>query len=251
MVDHAWVWVGVAAPGFEMWETTVEFWQGTHNVEVNLQAGQVVSGRVDVARELRNGLTATLLPVRRVSNELFGDKVSTRQSMMRQNVTLDQGQRFEFSHVRPGDYVLAVHGPEVSPVSQNVTVGSEPCIVKPMRLGPRGIVMGVIKDSREDDGVWAFADGSIRFSDSAERHDENDFPHLRSLSFRTDEQGRFRVPRVPVGRVTVELRYHMTADIIGRHQKEAVVRGREISEVIFEDVSPPNKPAPQGGVILR
>ena len=90
----------------------------------------------------------------------------------------------------------------------------------------------------EKRGLWAFAEGNISFQDTGGRSNKNDFRHLESIPFKADERGRFHVDGVPVGLVSVNIPYHITADIIGSHTRTAKVVEGKTSEVRFFDTSP-------------
>jgi hypothetical protein len=239
-------WVGVKAPGFAFWDTTLDAWQGTHSITARLQPGVAVHGVVH-ATSGPGKVSVQLLPCR-VDKELHGNGRSRRQELGSLETSLDDRGAFRFEHVAPGQYVLAIFGPGITPTSTSVAVAGSDLDAGAFCVQGRGSVCGLAYQDRticEGDKCrldpnrrpWAFAEGYISFTGAAGRSHADEFEHLKPIQFTTDERGRFRVDGVPAGTVSVEFNYSITADVIGAHARITKVLPGKTTEVRFFDTS--------------
>jgi len=245
--DEGKVWIGVKTPGFALWETTVDIWQGTTSIIADLRPGVAVMGTIKGREDHQGSISAELLPCRVYEGELTSD-TSQRQELGRMKTPVNSSGAFRFDHTGPGTYLLAISGPTISPIRSVITVSDSDTDVGNFSPRGRGSVCGVVYEAKmicegdkcwldENRGVWAFADGYISFQDSSGRSNSDDFQHLKPISFKTDENGRFHVNGVPAGMVSVGFSYHITADIISAHTRNANVLEGKTTEVRFFDTS--------------
>jgi hypothetical protein len=165
------VWVAVKAPGFATWESTIDTWKGTRPLTVHLRRGVSLSGSVSSSTAEFGAISAKLLPMR-IQEEKFTSETSQRQELGRREVTAERGGTFRFDHLAPGRYVLAISGPEISPVSTGVFVQDCDVDVGILSVSGRGSISGVAYEPEmicengkcrlnPNRGVWAFAGGQI------------------------------------------------------------------------------------------
>lgn len=241
------VWIGVKAPGFAPWATTIDTWQGTESITARLKPGVAVHGSIKNPKGPTGNIYAKLLPCR-IHKEEGTRKTSQRQELGRMETAIDRSGAFRFNHVGPGTYLLAISGPAISPIGTGIAVSNSDLDVGSFRASGRGSVRGVVYQARricdgekchldEKRSVWAFADGSISFTDTSGRSNDEEFKHLKPIPFKTDENGRFRVDGVPVGMVSVDFDYNATSDIIGTHSRTAKVLEGKTTEVRFFNTS--------------
>ena len=115
------VWIGIAAPGFAFWETTIDTWEGTHRLTAQLTKGVAVQGSVNDRINHPEKITANLLPCR-IHEEESSSETSHRQEMGRFEAAIDSQGVFHFEHVAAGQYILAIAGPAISPISTSINV---------------------------------------------------------------------------------------------------------------------------------
>jgi hypothetical protein len=241
------VWIGVRAPEFAPWETTVDVWEGAKSVVARLAPGVAVHGAIDASKARQGTIYATLLPCR-IHKEQYSDETSQRQEFGRRRTPVGEDGTFRFQHVGPGQYLLAIAGPAIAPISTGVLVADAD--LDAGRFSPQGTgsIEGLIYKDQvictdgicrldEKRGLWAFAEGEISFQDAAGRSNAHESPHLRPIPFKADEKGRFRVDGIPAGMVSVNIPYHATADIINAHSRTAMVLEGKTTEVRFFDTS--------------
>ncbi len=229
------VWIGVRAPGFALWETTVDIWENSKSVTAHLKPGVVVRGLVEQRRK-KGDITVQLLP-RRIHKVRFTRETSQRQQFGRMETTIDEGGSFRFHHVTSGQYILTMSGSAISPFSTGIAVSDTSLDVGKFSTQGRGSVHGVVYEPDGSGKVWAFADGEIYFTDNLGNSNQYAFGHLEPLPFKTDEKGQFHVESVPVGTVSLNIPYHISADIIGAYSRFATVVEEKATEVRFFDKS--------------
>ena len=241
------VWIGVKGAGFAFWDTTIVIGDLSRSVTARLTPGMTVRGSITNPKGCAGNISAMLLPVR-IHKKDYTRETSYRQELGRMETVVDAGREFRFAHVGPGQYVLAIAGPAISPISTTIIVSRSDLDAGTFSLRGRGSVAGVIYQDKmicegdkcrldEKRGLWAFAEGHISFYDTAGRSNDEDFQHLKPIPFKADEHGRFHVDGVPVGEVSVEIPYMITADIIGAHVRKALVLVGKRTDVRFFDTS--------------
>jgi hypothetical protein len=159
-------------------------------------------------------------------------------------VTADGKGVFRFEHVKEGAYTLIVRAEGSSPRKVSLTVPGSGSDVGDIVLEGCGTIAGRVYMpawSVAADGaagkVWAFAEGEVSYEGAAEVDGDldDDTVHLKPISFKADENGRFRVEGVPVGLVWMSIPYHLSSDVIDAHVRLAqIVEGRN-TEVRFFD----------------
>jgi hypothetical protein len=202
------VWIGVRAPRFAFWETTVEIWEGSKLVQAMLKRGRTVAGTVKGDKYWLMDTSVELLPDKLFNEENSKSQPSQRQLMMRTIKTVDQDGKFTFKDVAAGTYTLTVHGPSISPMSTTISVADSDVVAEEIILHGLGNVKGIAFEPWAADITsrpWAFKEGYIYFADNQGLTNYEVFPHLTPIRFVTDEQGRFHVEGVPTG--TVEVRF--------------------------------------------
>ena len=245
--DEGKVWIGVKAPGFAVWETTVNIWQGTKTITARLKPGVAVHGTIKNPKDRSSDISATLLPCR-LHQESLTRETSQRQELGRMKTVIDRSGNFRFNDVGPGKYLLAISGPTISPIGTSIAVANSDLDLGSYATQGRGSVCGVVYEARmiceggrcwlnPKRGVWAFADGEISFQDGSGNSNSEEFDHLKPIFFKTDENGRFRVDDVPIGMVSVNFPFPVTADIIDAHSRNATVLEGKATEVRFFDTS--------------
>jgi hypothetical protein len=242
--DDGRVWIGVKAPGYAPWESTIDIDRQSSGIVANLKVGVCVRGSIR-AYDGRRVIAATLLPRPLEKDRLTGD-TSQRQELGRAEVSVDARGMFRFDHVAPGAYVLAVAGPTISPIGREIQVTEADVNVGSLAVSGRGSLVGIVYDHDHKGRPWAFAECNVTFSDgldAALRFGEHQFKHLAPIEFKTDEQGRFHLDNVPVGEVAVNIPYWATADILDAYTKIATVREGQVTEVSFFD-TPEKKRSP-------
>ena len=240
------VWVGVYGDDFAAWDTVVDISDLARPITARLSPGGTVRGSIVRAKGGTDGISAALLPVR--TREDHSDEASYRQELGRMKAAVDARGKFQLEHVGRGQYVLAISGPAISPMSTTIAVAGSGIDAGSFSPRGRGSVEGVIYQAKmicegdkcrldEKRGPWAFAEGHATFEDSAGRSNEHEFEHLKPIPFKADENGRFHVDGVPVGNVSVEIPYNATADIVGAHVRKARVLEGKTAGVRFFDPS--------------
>ncbi len=241
------VWIGVKAAGYAFWESTVAVEDLRQPVTARLVPGVTVRGSLAGPKRPSEKITAMLLPVR-IHDEDFTRETSYRQELGRMAADVADGGEFHFEHIGPGNYVLGISGPTISPISTTILVTNSDLDAGSLAPRGRGSIAGIIYQDKmicegdkcrldEKRGPWPFAEGHISFQDSAGRSNDEDFRHLEPIQFKADESGRFRVDGVPVGMVSVEIPYQITADVIGAHVRRAQIAEGKTTDVRFFDTS--------------
>jgi hypothetical protein len=138
---------------------------------------------------------------------------------------------FRLRHLRPGRYRLYVHGRGVTPDIRAATVPEAGADVGQIRLKGTGRIVGRLG---RPEGIRdpAFVEGEIEIARLALPWSAGGAGRY-VVRFVTDEDGRFDVGGVPVGPASVSFPYRITADIIGSHSREVVVKQGEATRVDF------------------
>lgn len=242
--DTGRIWIGVRAPGFALAEKVIAAEHITRPLTMRLSRGVAVRGRIECADPHRHEVAATLIPLRmRQDGDLTLDR-SRRVLMGTTKAMVSPSGSFELNHIVPGPYRLRIVGPKVTPVTRFVYVSQRDLEIEPLSLAGRGTIEGVVYEPEmaegsdgtrlaDNRGPWRYATGTISPVTSDGRWWDDD----EEIEFRADSQGRFRADNVPVGHVRVNIPYHITADIIGSYQREAVVLEGRTTQVRFFDVT--------------
>lgn len=241
------IWIGVKSEGFAFWETTMDIDDLSRSPIVRLKNGVAVRGKTTRSNGDAGKITATILPVR-LHEEEFTSEISYRQELGRMQTSVNADGNFKFTHVGPGQYVLGIAGPAVSPISTAIVVSDSDLDLGTLSLRGRGSVAGVIYEHKiiceggicrldETRGVWPFAEGYISFQDNSDRTNSEEFSHLQSIPFKADENGRFHVDSVPIGVVSVAIPFMFSADIMDAHVRRANVVEGKTTDVRFFDTS--------------
>jgi hypothetical protein len=237
------VWIGVDSDDSALWETTIGVADLSRPIVVRLSPGVTMRGVVKRPKDSSGEITAMILPNGTYEHS---SEIAVRQELGRAESPIDAGGKFHFDHLAPGEYVLVIAGPKISPIRTIVTVGSKEVDAGTFSPRGRGTVDGVIYEYKmicegekcrldEKRGTWAFAEGYITFPESGDSFNSTGFKQLEAIPFRADEHGRIHVENVPIGEVSVEIPYHATADIIGSHTQKTTVHEGKTSEVRFFD----------------
>ncbi len=242
--DTGRIWIGVRAPGFALADTVIAAGDISKPLTMRLGRGVAVHGRIECADQHRHKVAATLTPLRMRQD---GDLIlghSQRVLMGTTKAMVSPSGSFELNHIVPGPYRLRIGGPKVTPVTRFIYVSQRDVEIEPLPLAGRGTIEGVVYEpemAKGSDGTrladnrdpWRYATGTISPVGSAGLWRDAE----EGIDFRADDQGRFRADNVPVGRVHVNIPYHITADIIGSYQREAVVLEGRTTQVRFFDIT--------------
>ena len=229
------VWVGIKAPGFAVWETQLDFWEGNKSITATLETGVDVMG--SVKRDSQTGEIKALLLPNRIHKEDCTNETSQRQELGRIETAVAEDGTFQFHHLSPGHYLLAIAGPGISPQSTGIRISDVTLDLGEFSVTGRGSVQGVFKDPSGSGKPMAFADGLIQFSDNIGNSNADQFPHLAEIEFKTDQHGKFQVTNVPVGKVVIGFPYNVSSDIIDHHSRTANVVAGKTTDVSFFDES--------------
>ncbi len=211
-------WVGVAANGHAAWEGRVEVKRRGQPLEIRLSPGVAVTAKVVVPETLIGHIKAKLVP-RRDKSEIGGlssdppaEEFPTRTS------TLSAGGTVRFEHVRPDRYRLIVEGRGIPDTALAVDVPDSSFDVGTVHVDfptATGRIEGQVWHPKsKGGGVWSFARGNV--GGIFERDDG------RSFRFQADENGRFKVDRVPTGLSTAEFPFRVF-DVIDSYDWSALV----------------------------
>ncbi|QEH39121.1 hypothetical protein OJF2_77330 [Aquisphaera giovannonii] len=213
-------WICVVAPGFAPWEGWTDLRRGGPPVEITLSRGVAVSGRLDVPEGLRGRVRATLT-LRHDDANVGGDIVAwAAEDLEARAARLGPDGSLRFEDVRPDRYWLIVDVQDMLRTSLLIDVPAEGIDMGalPIRIPvATGRIEGRVWHPKGEGGApWAFGDGYVG-DYSPEVCETIDLDprgedHLHSIPFLSDEDGRFRVDRVPVGLNAVSFLY-LTGDV--------------------------------------
>lgn len=214
-------WVGVAAEGFAAWEGWVEVKRGGEPMEVRLSPGVVVSARVAVPESLKGRVKARLIP-RRDKSDIGGlPSEPPAEELPTRTASLSSEGILKFEHVRPDGYRLILEAPGLR---ETVLAIDVPRIDLDLGLIPinvpaaTGRIEGQVWRPQSDKGgVWAFAEGYLKPFPYRGSSDEVD-----QIDFQADEDGRFKIDRVPVGLTTIRFPFQVF-DVIDSYEWTALV----------------------------
>ena len=210
-------WIGVKAPGHAPWEGVVDISvlkEG--DFEVKLEPGHSLSAVVILPASATGMVSSELVP-----SDLKEDSVM-RKFVARKD-SFKAGAALRLDHLRPGKYQFTISCDGATPRIQPVTLGELDLDLGELRLGGTGTIFGTAYDPYQPREPWRFTDGEVYLDGIKE-------PVLR---FKTDKDGKFRVPSVPVGKVKVLFYYNITADIIDAKVAEVfVTEGGEVQATV-------------------
>jgi hypothetical protein len=206
-------WIGVKSSGHAPWDGVVDLSALKEgNFEVKLEPGHSLSGAVVLPKSATGEVTAELVP-----GDLEED--SARREFAARNETFKAGAAFRLDHLQSGNYQLKIRCDGATPLIRPITVGEVDLDLGELRLRGSGTIFGAVHDPNDPRKPWRFTDGEVYLEGIKE-------PVLR---FKTDKDGKFRVPSVPVGKVKVLFYYNITADVIGTKVADiTVTEGGEV-----------------------
>lgn len=187
-------WVGIRAEGLAHWEGHVTLGRKKEVLDVTLTPGCAVIGQVAPRGGAPQDLQAKLIPRRNASDSPHHDDLAVRDLATAEAGIRADG-RFQFRDVRPGHYVLRIHGPGVTARQLLFQVPTSGVDLGLISLAGTGRLVGSVhRPPKDGGGVWSFARGNV-FSPTLDSHLEPDFT--------ADENGHFTVDGVPAGIVSV------------------------------------------------
>jgi len=217
-------WVAVRAEGFAVWEGLTEVGEKPSPLTIQLERGAAVTARF-TGQGVKEKLTFALVPQRRKAGEWANEtSAAVKFGTLEGNLGLDGALRID--HVRPGTYCLRVSDEHLARFECLVVVPPEGIGLGTHEIPAPGRTVGRIHIPDEPGGkVWAFADG----------HVSTEANYRPSISFKADEQGKFVIDRVPVGRLSIGFNYMISSDIIGTYIRYVQVLPGGETEVRFFD----------------
>ena len=222
-------WVGVAAEGFAAWEGWVELERGAPPLEIRLARGVAVRASIMVPESLRAHVNATIVP-RRSSPEL-SSLFSAVKELPTRTATLSDDGNLHFENIRPDRYQLTVEGRGVPKRVLALDVPAAGIDVGPVRIDvptASGRIEGrVWRPKSGNGGVWAFANGYVGRLVFQGIEDGG-------IGFQADEDGRFKVPGVPVGLTRVGFPYQRFDVLLSYTWSALVVEGQTTVVRAFE-----------------
>jgi hypothetical protein len=204
-------WLLLRADGYATVQRRVVVKRGTAPMEIRLQRGVTLTGRVRPPGKRPSALRVSAGPDTRRMLRTLG--------AARADVAADGSFRLE--HVAAGGQVLIVRGPGVTPLVKRVTVGRTDQDVGVLSPPGTGRIEGVVFREGGGNLPWPFAAGTLTHPDMAKRR-----------GIVADERGRFTVEDVPAGRVELSFPFHYTADILGAQTATVEVRPGRTSRVV-------------------
>ncbi|MCW1886973.1 carboxypeptidase-like regulatory domain-containing protein [Luteolibacter flavescens] len=211
------LWIGVESSGYARWEGLVSLDQlKKGGFELGIVSGRSLLASVILPATATGLVTAELtplLPGEQSPGKVFG---SLKESFK-------PGGMLVFNHLKPGPYELRIFCAGAVPQRRSITLKDENIDIGEVRLGGCGIVSGKTALLAKITGPWAFADGEVLldgFQDPV-------------LKFRTDRDGKFRLPSVPAGEVEIKVTFDFGESLYRRVAKVTVPEGGEV-EAIFD-----------------
>ena len=228
-------WFGIKAEGHAFWETRRDTKEIVAPLDVRLPAGSSVRGKV-VPPDGVVGPFQVRLAAFTPKEDRSNGALEVRESLARVDGTTGQDGTIQLDHVRPGGYILFLHGPTITPIMRWLVVEDKETNLGTLHLQGTGTVYGQAYHTGKGNGnEKTFSSGSIgcSFSQSfmASMTGRDTFS-VPSLSFRTDENGKFRVDGVPVGNVSVYFAalnpWAHRVDCLSRYAKVAAGQATEV-----------------------
>lgn len=217
-------WIAVRAEGFAVWEGMVDVSRDAKPITIHLESGRSISGKVAISPFPKSGLQVRLTPVREDPDSLFGNAAMSQEFGTLETSVQADGS-FSFPNVRPDSFTLKLTGLEITPQVQSLTLTEKSLLLSPLKPRGTGRVVGVVHRPKHLGGdVWDFASGALG-------HDLLDEP----ISFIADENGRFEIKHVPIGKATASVSFHETADIMTGIVGECIVRENETVEIVIAE----------------
>jgi hypothetical protein len=189
-------WVSVRAQGYANWEDLTNVPRSGASVIVRLETGFPLAGRILAPPGGLARLEAWLVPRRHPSDGRGFGSGSEVVDWTTRKTTVDADGNVRFDHVRPDRYTLLLSGPGVTSRRLALDVSGGGLDLGQVRLAGRGRIRGqAFKSKDRGGGAEVFSTGKIQFAGSWDNHEE--------IEFLCDEDGRFSVGGVPIGRVSV------------------------------------------------
>jgi hypothetical protein len=194
-------WIGIRAEGYAPWEAWGDVPPSGRALDVRLQPGVSVSGKVLAPPGGFAGLQARLVPRRdRDDGRGLGSR-DVAKDWATLTATVGGDAILRFDHVRPDRYTIRFAGPGVTPKTLAIDVSAEGLDLGRVRLAGRGRIEGrVSHPERDGGGVWPFASGLVGLPGG---------PIDELIWLDTDEEGRFSVDGVFAGLVYVSFPYRV------------------------------------------
>jgi hypothetical protein len=248
--EHS-VFVGVASPGYVFWDDLLLRWKGEKELTINLETGSSVTGAIKCKKELLNDAKVLIRPVEEQKDlepdgfppiARFG--ISMKTQLATKEVSIKSDASFEITHLLPGTYWLVVYGPNISPIRKKIEVDTMGQTLDPIELVGRGSISGIAYSGYQierngeyildpDRKPLVFYPGQVSFGDGIEEISAY-WEHLNVIQFRTDENGRFQIDNVPVGKVIVSFE-HGSIHLRTNWDEFATVTQNRNTEVRFFD----------------
>ncbi len=211
-------WIGVQAEGVAPWDELVNADKLTRDgFRVVLATGSTMCATFESAGSSTDELQVSMVPTDRQPEESVVITTHPGTALASNRVRLGHGTPLRLAHLRPGNYLLAVQGEGVTPISRQVTIGQHDLDLGRVTLPGVGSISGVVCEPDNPKAAWRFADGEIYLHGFGSNREP-------LKKFRADKQGRFQVNDVPTGEITVSFAYPASADVI-----EAVTRHAEVA----------------------
>jgi len=225
------VWVGVHAKGSAAWEGWYDLARARGPLAIQLQPGVAVRGKLKGPERRREkpaggdkGIEVRLVPQRRNASDTSSDETPARDIATLRTAPAADGE-FLFPAVRPDNYALEVAGPGIASRRLLAVVPAEGLDLGVIQVRGTGRIVGrAWKSTNWGGGVWARAVGSV---------DPSGADH--SISFETDEDGRFAVDGVAAGRCSISFSFNHSSDVRDAFTRVAEVVEGQSTEVRFFD----------------
>ncbi|MCX6879655.1 MAG: carboxypeptidase-like regulatory domain-containing protein, partial [Verrucomicrobia bacterium] len=224
-------WVGVRAAGFAPWEGWTEVGKQNEPFTVRLQSGVSVTGKVRGSGGSGREARIVLTPQRADGDEIMVAGTPSRDMGVISGVSRADGT-FRLEHVRPDNYLLNVSGKGVTTLDLSLAVPEKGLDCGELTVQGTGRVVGILHEPKGRERPQPFESGAVVCPYPAAPLGKST---ERSIFFKTDEQGRFAVEDVPVGRVSVEFSYMLSSDCVDTYGRTAVVAEGRATEVRFFD----------------
>ena len=190
-------WVCVRAEGYANWEFLTDVPRSGGSLVVRLETGVPITGRILVPHGGLVRLEARLVPRRDPSDGRGFGSGSEAVDWISRTTTVAADGTLRFDHVRPDRYTLLLRGPGVSSRLVVFDVPAGGLHLGGVRLAGRGRIQGRLFERGERGGApRLFADGFVYSGPAVPEY-------LEKIEFMSDEDGRFSVGGVPVGRASV------------------------------------------------
>ncbi len=237
------IWIGVQAPGFALWESSVDSWTGSRSITVRLKPGVAVRGKMILPGKSTEKASVTLTPLEIED----GLKLSWRKELGRLETTVDDEGKFRFDRAAKGKYVLTISGSSFAPYYTEVAVGEKDTNAGVFHLRGIGSIFGVVYQSQlvragriirfaEKQQPAAFMAVTVGFTQSIPK--DSRVLRASKVVCMTDEFGRFEASGIPAGEAQVTIPFEASGNIFGGQIRDVYVLEGKGTEVRFYDDSP-------------